>query len=119
VINKSELITFFSQINNSNIFAIIAAMTILLIFVFIFHSAIYNTSIPRFNNAVAPSLRVPDGFVFKAVKKNGWHPCVEDPGVFCNGPYYVNQTIQKYQNLTPPPAKVIPQAFNTSYYSSR
>jgi hypothetical protein len=47
---------------------------------------------------------IPDGFTYKLVNKTGWHPCVEDAGVLCKGPYTLNETIQKYQTVHPPPA---------------
>ena len=55
--------------------------------------------LPPVNNY---TVKIPDGITFKLVHKNGWHRCVEDPGVLCKGPYTVKETIQRYQNLTPP-----------------
>jgi len=66
--------------------------------------------IPGYPNSL-PNITVPDGVTFKLVHKNGWHTCVEDPGVLCKGPYTVNETIQRYQNLGPPPAPRLPQAY--------
>jgi len=72
-----------------------------------------NTTVPLVipPSSAPPNITVPDGVTFKLVHKNGWHSCVEDRGVLCKGPYTVNETIQKYQNLGPPSAPRLPQAY--------
>lgn len=103
-------------IAKSTAFFYIGIVVAVAIFFFIFYSIAIN-SYPQMIVPKQPSgfgtpspfnMTIPDGFTFKLIHKNGWHRCVEDRGVWCNGPYVLNQTIQKYQTLRPLPSPPSP-----------
>jgi hypothetical protein len=88
----------FLKFDKSIMFMVIAIIVVTSIFIGIFYTV---ADTPHFYSVNQPNqpyatILVP---TFKLVHRNGWHPCAEDPGVFCNGPYAVNETILKNQTL--------------------
>jgi hypothetical protein len=118
---KSDNVSRTATNSTTTIFTIVAIAVITAILFSIFYSI---ATAPKLRILPSPSafnnytLKIPDGVTFKLVHKNGWHPCQEDPGVWCKAQYVINQIIQKYQNITPPPPPVLPQAYVKSANNS-
>jgi hypothetical protein len=105
-------------LNGSNVFTIIAIVAVTAILFSIFYTVAVNSQpfqIPGFGNGnlsksnstnsnstgIGP-LFAPQ-YIHKTIHKNGWHPCVDNPGVWCKGPYTVNETIVRAPIPTMPP----------------